>query len=66
MRNKPATSNVNIVNNSGSALDDISSLLHTPVPSTSSTPDTNLGNLSNKEKLTRLNEIDSSGSVPKH
>ena len=66
MRNKPATSNINIVNNSGSALDDISSLLHTSVPSTSSTPDTNLGHLSNKEKLTRLNKIDSSGSVSKH
>ena len=66
MRNKPATSNINIVNNSGSALDDISSLLHTSVPSTSSTPDTNLGQLSNKEKLTRLNKIDSSGSVSKH
>ena len=66
MRNKPATSNVNIVNNSESALDDISSLLHTPVPSTSSTFDTNLGHLSNKQKLTRLNKIDSSGSVSKH
>ena len=66
MRNKPATSNVNIVNNSGSALDDISSLLHTPVPSTSSTPDTNLGHLSNKPKLTRLNQIDSRENVSKH
>ena len=66
MRNKPATSNVNIVNNSLSALDDISSLLHIPVPSTSSTPNTNLGHLSNNQKLTRLNQIDSRGSVSKH
>ena len=38
---------------------------HTAVPSTSSIPDTNLGHLSNKRKLTRLNQIDSSGSVSK-
>ena len=61
VKNKPTTSNVNKVNNSG--LDEISPPPHTPVPSTSSTLDTNLGHSSNKRKLTRLNQIDSSGSV---
>ena len=63
MKNKPTTSNVNTVNNSGSGLDDISSPPHTPVPSTSSTLDTNLGHSSNKRKLTHLNQIDSTGNV---
>ena len=65
MKNKSTISNANIVNNSGSALDDISSPLHTPVPSTWSTADTNLRDSSNKRKLKRLNQIDSSGSVSK-
>ena len=53
------------MNNSESGLDDISSLPHTPVPTASSFPDTNLGHLLNKRKLTRLNQIDSGGNVSK-
>ena len=56
MRNKPTTSNVNIVNNSGSGLDDISSSTHTPVSSTSSTPDINLGY---KQKVMKTNSSQS-------
>ena len=53
------------MNNSGSGLDGISLPLHTPVPSTSSTPDTNLGHSSNERKLTRLNQFYSSASLSK-
>ena len=65
MKNKPSTSNANKVNNRGSGLDDISSPPHTSVSSTLSSPDTNFGYSSNKRKLTRLSQIDSSGSVSK-
>ena len=53
------------MNNSESSSDDISSPPHTAVPSTSATPDINLGHSSNKRKLTRLNQISSSGNVSK-
>ena len=65
MENKQTTSHVNIVNNSGSGLDDISSPPSTAVSSTSSTLDTSLRHSSNKRKLTRLNQIDISGNVSK-
>ena len=65
VENKQTTSHVNIVNNSGSGSDDISSPPSTAVSSTSSTPDTSLRHSSNKRKLTRPNQIDSSGNVSK-
>ena len=65
VENKQTTSHVNIVNNSGSGSDDISSPPSTAVSSTSSTPDTSLRQSSNKRKLTPLNQIDSSGNVSK-
>ena len=54
VKNKPTNSNVNIANNSGSSLDGIPSPPHTPIPSTSSIPNTNLGHWLSKRKLTRL------------
>ena len=53
------------MNKSGCGLDDISSPPHAPVPSKSSALDTNLGLSSNERKITRLNQIDSSGSASK-